>query len=180
MESVNWDDISINDIYSRATQEVDDAFSSAEGNFENEYGSGKLYCFEDPVVTDRCSILGNICYDFELNSSCVYHVESACPRGYYCPDESTIIQCPKGYYCGWASTHPIACSWGRATCPHVKMTSPYSAIMFILFLSFLIVCLGLVKVYCYYSLKWIREKYDAVTKAGLLETEQKTGRKNVK
>jgi ABC-type multidrug transport system ATPase subunit len=39
-------------------------------------------------------------------------ISVACPKGFYCPNSTTIIRCEKGHYCPEGFTKPVACDGG--------------------------------------------------------------------
>jgi len=41
-------------------------------------------------------------------------ISVACPKGFYCPNATTIIRCPKGHYCPEGFTTPVLCDGGSA------------------------------------------------------------------
>ena len=47
------------------------------------------------------------------------YIQSSCIKGFYCPDNSTILPCPSGSWCPEGSTQPIKCDF-LSICPRLS------------------------------------------------------------
>lgn len=64
-----------------------------------------------------------------------------CPRGFYCPNSTTVIPCPHGYYCKPQSTYPIKCP-PLTPCPPQSSHASFSYILIIFVIGVALVCVG--------------------------------------
>jgi hypothetical protein len=121
----------------------DDAVIDDQLNQFNDY---ELVCHnKNTTFSDNCYKSGWYCDDIQLNATCKYHFEGPCPKGYYCPDSRSFYKCERGYFCPWGTTDAIKCSWSRASCPKIGMSSPRNGNMFVLFAFLILVFVYAVK-----------------------------------
>lgn len=136
------------------TNSLDDKFSGFE-----DFEGGTVVCNnQSAVYSDNCDLSGYFCRDFRLNETCIYHIESPCPEGYYCKTSSTISECEKGHYCIWGSAEPTYCSWGNAVCPNEKMTKQQSKNSLLLFIVVILAILMILKIFSTKRIKYYEEK----------------------